>query len=140
MGDDAADQPRLTPTYTWQAIVLTLVTGAAGSQVYSHLCPTNSQSGLAAILLFFLITGVVMTAVTDRGRARAPQRTAQIFLLAKGARMILAVIAMAAYCIGRPTEAKGFLLTAMAYYLIYLIYDSWFFSHYGQTAKRKTKQ
>ena len=126
-------------TYLWQATLLTLVVGVAGSEVYFRLCPDNSVGGFAGILFFLLLTGIVMTGVTEGSRKKAPQRTAQVYLLAKSARMILAVIAMAAYCLSVPLEAKGFLMTAMAYYIIYLVYDSWFFSHYGRTANRKKK-
>lgn len=130
------DQPRLLPNYLWQSALLTLIAGAAGSEVYVRLCPANSIGGFVGILMFFFLTGVIMVAVTDLSRKKAPARTAQVYLLTKGVRMILAVVAMAAYCIGRTSEAKGFLLASVAYYLIYLIYDSWFFAHYG---RRTTK-
>ena len=47
---------------------------------------------------------------------------------------------MLTYCVAVRQEAKLFLLTFIANYLIYLIYDSWFFFTFEANRKLKKKK
>ena len=61
----------------------------------------------------------------------------QIYLLLKVMRMLFAIIVMAIYCVAVREEIRAFLLTFIANYLIYLIYDSWFFFTFEMNRKAK---
>ena len=68
-----------------------------------------------------------------------PGRMLQIYLLMRVMRMLASIIVMLVYCVAVREEAKGFLLTFIANYLIYLIYDSWFFFTFEANRKLKKK-
>ena len=66
-------------------------------------------------------------------------RMLQIYLLMRVMRMLVSMIVMLVYCVAVREEARAFLLTFIANYLIYLIYDSWFFFTFEANRKLKKK-
>lgn len=54
--------------------------------------------------------------------------------------MLVSMIVMLVYCIAVREEAKEFLLTFIANYLIYLIFDSWFYFNFEANRKLKKKK
>ena len=79
------------------------------------------------------------TGVTESCRHRMPGRMLQIYLLMRVMRMLVSMIVMLVYCVAVREEARAFLLTFIANYLIYLIYDSWFFFTFEANRKLKKK-
>lgn len=71
---------------------------------------------------------------------RMPERLLQIHLLARVLRMLFSVIVMVIYGLAVGEEMRAFLMTFIANYLIYLIYDSWFFLMFESNQKLKKKQ
>ena len=69
-----------------------------------------------------------------------PGRLLQIYLLMRVMRMLASIIVMLVYCVAVREEAKEFLLTFIANYLIYLTYDSWFFFTFEMNRKLKKKK
>ena len=69
-----------------------------------------------------------------------PGRMLQIYLLMRVMRMLASIIVMLVYCVAVREEAKEFLLTFIANYLIYLTYDSWFFFTFEMNRKLKKKK
>ena len=53
--------------------------------------------------------------------------------------MILSIILVLIYCLAVREEAKAFLLTFISFYLLYLIYETWFFFSFEVNLKRKKK-
>ena len=72
-------------------------------------------------------------------RKHSPQRLLQIYMLMRVMRMLFSILLMAVYCIVVREEAKAFLLTFVGNYLVYLIYDSWFFFTFEKNRKMKKK-
>lgn len=75
--------------------------------------------------------------MTEMCRKHSPKWMLQIYLLLKVMRMLFAIIVMAIYCVAVREEIRAFLLTFIANYLIYLIYDSWFFFTFEMNRKAK---
>ena len=69
-----------------------------------------------------------------------PKHMLQIYLLMRVMRMLASIIVMVVYCVVVREEAKEFLLTFIANYLIYLIYDSWFYFTFEAGRKLKKKK
>lgn len=69
-----------------------------------------------------------------------PKHMLQIYLLMRVMRMLISMIVMVVYCVAVREEAKEFLLTFIANYLIYLIYDSWFYFTFEAGRKFKKKK
>lgn len=80
-----------------------------------------------------------MINMTESCRHRMPGRMLQIYLLMRVMRMLVSMIVMLVYCVAVREEARVFLLTFIANYLIYLIYDSWFFFTFEANRKLKRK-
>ena len=96
--------------------------------------------GYPLIPAFFLVFGVFMINMVESCRYRMPGRMLQIYLLMRVMRMLASIIVMLVYCVAVREEAKEFLLTFIANYLIYLTYDSWFFFTFEMNRKLKKKK
>lgn len=80
-----------------------------------------------------------MIHVVELFRRRMPERMMLAYLLVRSLRMLASMAFMLVYCVAVREEARAFLLTFIANYLIYLIYDSWFFFVFEANRKLKKK-
>lgn len=126
--------------YLLQTAILTLLVGGVGGWVYYSINPHHYFGGYPLIPLFFFIFGAFMISMVESCRRRMPGRMLQIYLLMRVMRMLVSMIVMLTYCVAVRQEAKLFLLTFIANYLIYLIYDSWFFFTFEVNRKLKKKK
>ena len=69
-----------------------------------------------------------------------PQKTALMYLLARMGRTVLSLIFLLAYCIGKPEEALKFTIAFAVCYVVYLMYDTWFFGVRGNKKFEHIKQ
>lgn len=126
--------------YLLQTAILTLLVGGVGGWVYYSINPHHYFGGYPLIPLFFFIFGAFMISMVESCRRRMPGRMLQIYLLMRVMRMLVSMIVMLTYGVAVRQEAKLFLLTFIANYLIYLIYDSWFFFTFEANRKLKKKK
>ena len=126
--------------YLWQITLLTVLIGGIGGRAYYSLFPHHYLGGYPWIPIFFLTFGVFMIKMVESCRHRMPGRMLQIYLLMRVMRMLASIIVMLVYCVAVREEAKEFLLTFIVNYLIYLIYDSWFFFTFEANRKLKKKK
>ena len=112
--------------YLLHTALLTVLIGIVGGWAYFSINPHH----------YF---GVFMINMTESCRHRMPGRMLQIYLLMRVMRMLVSMIVMLVYCVAVREEARAFLLTFIANYLIYLIYDSWFFFTFEANRKLKKK-
>ena len=126
--------------YLLQTTLLTVLVGGIGGWAYYSVNPHHYFGGYPLIPLFFYIFGIFMISMTENCRHHIPGRMLQIYLLMRVMRMLASIIVMLIYCVIVREELKGFLLTFIANYLIYLIYDSWFFFTFEANRKMKKKK
>lgn len=126
--------------YLWQITLLTVLIGGIGGWAYYSVFPHHYFGGYPLIPIFFLTFGVFMINMVESCRHRMPGRMLQIYLLMRVMRMLASIIVMLVYCVAVREEAKEFLLTFIVNYLIYLIYDSWFFFTFEANRKLKRKR
>lgn len=126
--------------YLFQTTLLTVLVGGIGGWVYYSINPHHYFGGYPLIPLFFYIFGIFMISMVETCRHRMPGRMLQIYLLMRVMRMLASFIVMLIYCVIVRAESKGFMLTFIANYLIYLIYDSWFFFTFEANQKLKKKK
>lgn len=82
-----------------------------------------------------------MINIVEWSRKKMPAKLLQIYMLLRVMRMLASFILMVLYCVIVREEARSFLLTFIANYLIYLTYDSWFFFTFEANKKsQKEKQ
>ena len=116
--------------YLWQVALLTVLVGGIGGWAYYSVFPHHYFGGYPLIPIFFLVFGVFMISMVESCRHRMPGRMLQIYLLMRVMRMLASIIVMLVYCVAVREEAN---------YLIYLIYDSWFFFTFEANRKLKKK-
>ena len=118
--------------------LLTVLIGGVGGWAYFRYS-TSLFRRLSVDSDFLLCFGVFMINMTKSCRHRMPGRMLQIYLLMRVMRMLVSMIVMLVYCVAVREEDRAFLLTFIANYLIYLIYDSWFFFTFEANRKLKKK-
>lgn len=126
--------------YILQVALLTLLIGGVGGWIYYSIFPHHYFSGYPLIPIFFFVFGVFTINMTETCRHKMPGRMLQIYLLMRVMRMIVSIIVMLVYCLAVREEAKEFLLTFIVNYLIYVIYDSWFFFTFEANRKMKKQK
>ena len=125
--------------YLLHTALLTVLIGIVGGWTYFSINPHHYFGGYPLIPLFFFVFGIFMINMTESCRHRMPGRMLQIYLLMRVMRMLVSMIVMLVYCVAVREEARAFLLTFIANYLIYLIYDSCSSSLSRRTRNRKRK-
>ena len=106
--------------YLLHTALLTVLIGIVGGWAYFSINPHHYFGGYPLIPLFFFVFGVFMINMTESCRHRMPGRMLQIYLLMRVMRMLVSMIVMLVYCVAVREEARAFLLTFIANYLIYL--------------------
>ena len=91
-------------------------------------------SGVFLLVRFFEIS------MFDACRKHAPQKMLLLYMAMKVMKMLLSVILLVVYCFAVREEAKLFLLTFILYYIVYLIYETWFFFTYEVGKKQKKRK
>ena len=91
------------------------------------------------IPVYFYIFGLFSIYMFDACRRHAPQKMLLLYLAMKMMKMILSLILLLIYCLAVREEARAFLLTFISFYLLYLIYETWFFFSFEVNLKRKKK-
>ena len=119
--------------------ILTLVGGGLGALVLHYLEPGHYFGGYPFIPVYFYFFGLFSIYMFDACRRHAPQKLVLLYLAMKVMKIILSVILLLIYCIVVHQEAKAFLLTFISFYLLYLIYETWFFFSFEVNLKRKKK-
>ena len=123
--------------------ILTLVGGGLGALALAlSWNPDIISRGYPLIPVYFYIFGVFYIYMFDACRRHAPEKMVMLFLVAKVLKMIVSVFLLIIYCVAVPDSAIEFLLTFLAFYLGYLIYESWFFFvfEWNQKLKKKSKK
>jgi len=98
-----------------------ILSGAAGALILHIALPGHYFGGYPFIPVYFYIFGLFSIYMFDACRRHAPQKMLLI------------------YCLAVREEAKAFLLTFISFYLLYLIYETWFFFSFEVNLKRKKK-
>lgn len=119
--------------------LFTVFAGCVGALVLHYVVPGHYFGGYPLIPVYFYIFGVFYIYMFDACRCHAPKKMVPLFLVAKVLKMIVSVFLLIIYCVAVPDSAIEFLLTFVAFYLGYLIYESWFFFLFEWNRKIKEK-
>ena len=90
------------------------------------------------IPVFFYIFGWFTIYMFEACRRYAPQKIQLVYLGTKGIKMFFSLIILLIYAVKVEEMKVEFFLTFFVFYIITLIFDSWFFFHYerGQKVKK----
>ncbi len=121
--------------------LLTLLTGGIGMWIFQTIRPSLFLSDYIWMPVYFFVFGaLLMAGVTSRGRVDNMKRLVQAYLLARIAKLFVSVLAIVIFCLAVRTEVTVVVAAFVINYLIYLMYDSWFFSRLGKSRKKETKK
>lgn len=121
--------------------LLTLLTGGIGMWIFHTIRPSLFLSDYIWMPVYFFVFGaLLMAGVTSRGRVENMKRLVQAYLLARIAKLFVSVLAIVIFCLAVRTEVTVVVAAFVINYLIYLMYDSWFFSRLGKSRKKETKK
>lgn len=121
--------------------LLTLLTGGIGMWIFHTIRPSLFLSDYIWMPVYFFVFGaLLMAGVTSRGRVDNMKRLVQAYLLARITKLFVSVLAIVIFCLAVRTEVTVVVAAFVINYLIYLMYDSWFFSRLGKSRKKETKK
>lgn len=123
--------------YLWQVTFIALLLGGAGGWGYFLLFPHHYFGGYPFIPVFFWTFGVFTIHMVEACRRLVPKRLLEVYMLLRVMRVVLALMVMLCYGVVVRIEVRAFLLTFIAHYLIFLIYDSWFFFKFEMNRKNR---
>ena len=116
-----------------------ILSAGVGAVILHVALPGHYFGGYPFIPTYFYLFGLFSIYMFDACRQHAPQKMLLLYLAIKMVKMILSIILVLIYCLAVREEAKAFLLTFISFYLLYLIYETWFFFSFEVNLKRKKK-
>lgn len=117
-----------------------ILTAALGAVILHVALPGHYFGGYPFIPIYFYLFGLFSIYMFDACRRHAPQKLLLLYLAMKMIKMILSMMLLMVYCLAVREEAKAFLLTFISFYLIYLIFETWFFFSFEMNRKLKKKK
>ncbi len=118
----------------------TFLSGVGGFIILNQMLPEHYFGGYPFIPIYFYLFGLFAIYMFDACRRYAPQKMLLLYLAIKVMKMILSVLFLIVYCVAVREEAKLFLLSFIVFYLLYLIYETWFFFSFEMNQKLKKKK
>lgn len=116
-----------------------VLSAALGVVILHVSLPGHYFGGYPFIPVYFYLFGLFSIYMFDACRRHAPQKLLLLYLAMKMIKMILSMLLLMVYCLAVREEAKAFLLTFVSFYLIYLIFETWFFFSFEMNRKLKKK-
>lgn len=126
--------------FLYQITLLTLIAGWTGAGILHYALPGYYFGGYPFIPVYFFLFGFFEISMFDACRKHVPQKMVLLYLAMKMMKMLFSILFLLVYCIAVREEAKLFLLTFIIYYIVYLIYESWFFFTYEIGKKQKNRK
>lgn len=119
--------------------LFSILSGGAGAVILHIALPGHYFGGYPFIPVYFYLFGLFSIQMFDVCRRHAPQKLLLLYMAIKVIKMIFSLLLLVIYCIAVGEEIKAFLLTFVSFYLLYLIYETWFFFSFELNLKRKKK-
>jgi len=118
--------------------LLMFVAGWTIGPAIANWMPKHYFEWYPFIPVFFYIFGWFTIYMFEACRRYAPQKIQLVYLGTKGIKMFFSLIILLIYAVKVEEKKVEFFLTFFVFYIITLIFDSWFFFHYerGQKVKK----
>lgn len=115
--------------------LLMLVSGWTIGPAIAHWMPGHYFEWYPFIPVFFYIFGWFSIYMFEACRRYAPQKIQFVYLGTKGIKMIFSMIVLLIYAVKVEEKKVEFFLTFFAFYVISLMFESWFFFSYERNKK-----
>jgi hypothetical protein len=117
--------------------LFTILTSVVGVLIFHFCLPSHYFSWFPFIPIYFAVLGVFSSYMSDICRKYAPQRLPLFYLALKILRIVFSVIVLLVYCVVVNVSVRDFLVTFMIFYLVNLMFETWFFFTFERNRKRK---
>jgi small-conductance mechanosensitive channel len=116
---------------------VTCITAALGALVFYFLLPEHYFNWYPFIPIYFFVLGVFSIYMFDACRKHMPKKLVLFHLALKIIRMIFSVFILVLYCLAVKDYIREFMVTFIIFYLVNLVFESWFFLAFECNRKRK---
>lgn len=120
---------------TWYTLLM-LVAGWTIGPAIATWMPGHYFEWYPFIPVFFYIFGWFTIYVFEACRKYAPQKMHLVYIGTKSTKMIISLIVLLIYAVKVEEKKIEFFLTFLAFYIISLVFESWFFLRYEHDKKR----
>ena len=129
----------LTKQYfiVWYTLLI-LVTGWSIGLCIAYFLPSHYFECYPFIPVFFYLFGWFTIYMFEACRRYAPQKMQLVYLGTKAIKMLFSLMMLLIYAVKVKEKKVEFFLTFLAFYLISMVFESWFFLRYER--KQKTKK
>lgn len=129
----------LTKQYfiVWYTLLI-LVTGWSIGLCIAYFLPSHYFEWYPFIPVFFYLFGWFTIYMFEACRRYAPQKMQLVYLGTKAIKMFFSLMMLLIYAVKVEEKKVEFFLTFLAFYLISMVFESWFFLRYER--KQKTKK
>ena len=124
--------------YLFGTALLTVLTVGLGAWLFHAVRPALLLADYIWMPLYFYVVGALLMAGVVRNCGEGNQQAKKLlqsYLLARIIKLFVSVIVVVAFCLAVRTEVAVVVAAFVINYLVYLVYDSWFFSHLGKRRK-----
>lgn len=121
---------------TWYTLLM-LATGWTIGPVLATWMPGHYFEWYPFIPVFFYIFGWFTIYMFEACRQYAPQKLQLVYLGTKAIKMFFSLIVLLIYAVKVGEKKVEFFLTFFSFYLITLVFESWFFYRYEQVKKKE---
>ena len=124
---------------TWYTLLM-LVCGWGGYFILHHLCPDWYFTWYPAIPLWFYLFGWIYISIVDSVRKKAEsKRLFLVYMGMKGFKLLTSLCIMLTYVLAVQIQKKEFLISYFLFYIISMIFETVFFSHFEKELKANQK-
>lgn len=129
----------LTKQYfiVWYTLLI-LVSGWSIGLCIAYFLPAHYFEWYPFIPVFFYLFGWFTIYMFEACRRYAPQKMQLVYLGTKAIKMLFSLMMLLIYAVKVEEKKVEFFLTFLAFYLISMVFESWFFLRYER--KQKTKK
>lgn len=124
---------------TWFTLLMMVTGWTIGPALY-HWMPEHYFEWYPFIPTFFYIFGWFNINMFEACRRFAPQKIQLVYLGTKGIKMFLSLIVLLIYAVKVEEKKVEFFITFFVFYIISMVFESWFFFRYEQGKKKKNKK
>lgn len=116
-----------------------LIVGGIGGVLLYAISPQYYFGGYPFIPLYFYLFGLFGIYMFEACQRYAPQKMLLLYLAIKGLKMFLSMAVLLLSCVIMKEQGHLFLLTFVSFYLLYLVFETWFFFSFELRLERKRK-
>lgn len=119
-----------------QINIFTLILFVLSAVVYGLWIPQYYLGIYLAMLVYFYFLGFVGVQIYSRALEQSPASAGNKYLLVRMTKMLLSLLLALVYCIAWGHVIQ-FLIPFAILYLLYLIFETWFYAHCEMLTKQK---